>query len=89
MTSGDFVDGNAIAGDLREIFGVEMTTHAGGCGGCGVVSVLAELRVYFSGPGTVIRCPNCEQVLMVVVNRPGSIRVGIEMLRWLEVPTPS
>lgn len=89
MRPDDFVDGNAIAGDLREIFGVEMTTHSGGCGGCGVVSVFAEVRVYHSGPGTVIRCPNCEQVLMVVVSRPESVRVGIDMLRWLEVPTPS
>lgn len=89
MTSDEFVDGNAIAGDLREIFGVEMTTHSGRCGGCGVVSVFAEVRVYRSGPGTVIRCPNCEKVLMVVVTRPGSIRVGIEMLRWLEMPTSS
>ena len=39
--------------------------------------------------GQVYRCPNCEQVLMVVVSRPESVRVGIDMLRWLEVPTPS
>ena len=87
MTSGEHVDGNAIAGDLREFFGVEMTTRSGGCGGCGVVNVLAAVRVYRSGPGVVVRCPNCEQVLLVIVNRPGSIRVGIEMLRWLEVAT--
>ena len=85
MTSDEHLDGNAIAGDLRELFGVEMTTQSGSCAGCGVVSVLAAVRVYRSGPGTVIRCPNCAKVLMVLVNRPGSIRVGIEMLHWLEV----
>lgn len=87
MTTDEHVDGNAIAGDLREFFGVEMTNHSGGCGGCGVVTVLAEVRVYRSGPGVVVRCPNCELVLFVIVNRPGAVRVGMEMLRWIEVST--
>lgn len=89
MMSEEHMDGNAIAGDLREFFGIEMTTHSGSCAGCGVISLLAEVRVYRSGPGVVARCPNCEQVLIVVVSRPGSIRVGIEKLHWLEMATES
>ena len=89
MTSEEHMDGNAIAGDLREFFGIEMTKHSGSCAGCGAVNLLAEVRVYRSGPGAVARCPNCEQVLIVVVTRPGSIRVGIEKMRWLEVATQS
>jgi Family of unknown function (DUF6510) len=61
------LDGNAIAGDLFAAFGREMTTVAGTCTSCGATSMIAELRVYVSGPGTVARCPGCGSVAMVLV----------------------
>lgn len=60
------LDGNAIAGLLVEVFGVEMTTATGTCGNCGAVGQLAETVVYVGGPGAVARCRSCESVLMVV-----------------------
>jgi Family of unknown function (DUF6510) len=65
------LDGNAIGGLLIEVFGTEMTTAVGTCGGCGAVSQVAELAVYQPGLGTVVRCRNCDNVLMVFVQAHG------------------
>jgi hypothetical protein len=65
----DALDGNAIAGQLVEVFGAEMTTATGVCGSCGASGVVAELVVYLQAPGTVVRCRSCESVLMVFVTR--------------------
>ena len=62
----DPVDGNALAGDLRECMHAEMTTATGRCRHCGAVSVLAELVVYLSAPSPIARCPSCGSVVFVV-----------------------
>jgi predicted RNA-binding Zn-ribbon protein involved in translation (DUF1610 family) len=62
----DALDGNAIAGELFAAFGHEMTAAAGICTSCGARSVIAELRVYISGPGAVARCPGCGDVAIVL-----------------------
>jgi hypothetical protein len=69
------LDGNAIAGDLFEVFGAEMTTVAGACGHCGAVSMIAELRVYGRCPGAVARCPVCQEIVLVLVAIRGAIRL--------------
>jgi hypothetical protein len=63
----DAVDGNAIGGLLHEVFGTEMTGAASVCGSCGAGRPVAELAVYLQAPGTVVRCPSCDSVLMVFV----------------------
>ena len=63
----DPLDGNAIAGDLFVHFGREMTTASGTCGHCGARGQLAELIVYTRAPGSVARCPNCGNVVIVLV----------------------
>jgi ribosomal protein S27E len=63
----DAVDGNAIAGLLREVFGSEMTTTVSVCGICGTSRQVGELAVYAHAPGTVVRCPSCDNALMVFV----------------------
>ena len=62
------VDGNAIGGMMAEVFGTDMTTAVATCGSCGAVSVVAELAVYLSELGAVVRCRSCESVLMVFVS---------------------
>jgi Family of unknown function (DUF6510) len=61
------VDGNAIAGLLREVFGTEMTGSRSVCGTCDDARPVAELVVYLQAPGTVVRCRTCDSVLMVFV----------------------
>jgi hypothetical protein len=71
----DPLDGNAIAGDLIEVFGAEMTGVTGACRHCGSESMIAELRVYLRSPGAVARCPACQQVALVLVGFGASLRL--------------
>jgi hypothetical protein len=64
----DPLDGNAIAGELRDHFGAEMTMAIGSCGHCGTPRRVAELVVYGRPPGTILRCPTCGLVVMAVVS---------------------
>ncbi len=77
------LDGNAIGGMLIEIFGTDMTMAVGTCGGCGAVSPVAELAVYMPGPGIVVRCRNCDAVLMVFVRIHDITCVDLEGLASL------
>jgi Family of unknown function (DUF6510) len=69
------IDGNAIAGSLFEVFGVEMTTSTGTCRHCGAWAQIAELRVYSCAPGSVVRCRVCGNVVMVVMSIRGAAQV--------------
>jgi hypothetical protein len=78
------LDGNAIAGMLVDVFGVEMTTATGVCDHCGTVAQLAELQVYLEAPGTVARCRSCEGVVMVLVDVRGIMCVDLQGVESLE-----
>ena len=84
----DALDGNAIAGDLLEVFGVELTTARGACAGCGAVAEVAELAVYLRAPGTVARCRSCDSVLIVLVTVRGITCVDLRGMASLE-PAPA
>lgn len=71
------VDGNAIGGVLEELFGVDVTATAEQCASCGTVSVVGTLRVYLRGPGIVVRCPACAEVVLRIVETPRGRRVDL------------
>ena len=77
------VDGNAIGGLLMEVFGTEMTTATGTCASCGAVRQVAELVVYRSALGTVVRCRSCDAVLMTFVHIHGVTCVDLQGLASL------
>jgi hypothetical protein len=77
------LDGNAIGGLLAEVFGADMTTAVGTCGSCGAVTMVAELPVYLTEIGTVVRCRSCESVLMVFVSVRGITCVDLMGLAGL------
>ena len=79
------VDGNAAAGDLQELFAVEVTTIVGVCDGCGTEAPLAE-AVAWMGPGVTLRCRGCDAVLARVVSLPGRRLVSFAGLRRFSVP---
>jgi hypothetical protein len=81
----DALDGNAIAGQLFDLFGVEMTTATGECAHCGAVAQMAELVVYLRAPGTVVRCRSCTEVVMVLVDKRGIACVDLRGLDLLEL----
>jgi hypothetical protein len=60
------LDGNAIAGLLREVFAVEMTTAIETCAGCGASEPVGAAHV-FLGAGVVVRCPHCDNALVTIV----------------------
>jgi Zn finger protein HypA/HybF involved in hydrogenase expression len=82
------LDGNAIGGLLREIFTMEMTTAVGTCAACGAVNEVGRLHVYVHAPGTVVRCPACEAVLMRVVRGRGRYWIEMSGTRTLELAEP-
>ncbi|HXB03326.1 MAG TPA: DUF6510 family protein [Candidatus Angelobacter sp.] len=82
------VDGNAIGGLLREIFAMEMTAAETTCAGCGAVNAVARVDVYMKAPGVVVRCPECKQVLMLVVHGRGRYWVDLRGVRRLEFAAP-
>ncbi|HUK78985.1 MAG TPA: DUF6510 family protein [Thermoleophilia bacterium] len=82
------LDGNALAGTLQELLGVEMTASSGACARCGRVAELGAQHLYrYPGaPGAVLRCAACGNVLIVVVQRPGGARLTLSGLRWFDRP---
>jgi hypothetical protein len=58
------LDGNAAAGLLSEVFTHEATAAAVRCASCGAEGPVATVQVYERGPGTVLRCPGCKEVVM-------------------------
>jgi hypothetical protein len=82
-----FVDINAVAGELREVFAVDITTATGQCGGCGQSGPLAQARLYGRPPGHVLRCRGCDGVLMRMVTAPGNTWLDLRGLAYLQVTT--
>jgi phage FluMu protein Com len=64
----DYLDGNAAAGELAEIFSVDVTVAEGRCAHCGATKRFAEAHLYMQCPGVVARCAHCEQVLLRFVS---------------------
>ena len=78
------LDGNAVAGVLREVFAAEMTTAVGTCGSCGASEAVGAIRV-FRGAGIVLRCPHCDNALVTIVREESRVRLGFPGIRTLEV----
>jgi hypothetical protein len=65
------LDGNAIAGDLIEVLGVDLAVTKCACAYCGVAGFFAETVVYTGRPGRVARCRACGEILAVLVTIRG------------------
>lgn len=81
------VDGNALAGPLSEVFQFDATLARTDCLSCHDVAMLAEAMVYGdNGHGLVVRCRNCNDVLMVIVPEPQHTMIDLRGLAWLQIP---
>lgn len=67
------LDANATAGLLYEIFGVEMTASPTECANCGNEAEIGTLLAFTHGPGIVLRCSGCEQVVLRIIQTPNEI----------------
>ena len=79
------LDGNAAAGDLQELFAVEVTQMVGVCDGCGNSGPMAEARAFVDAPGLTLRCPACDTVLARLVHLPGRTLFELRGFRRLEL----
>jgi hypothetical protein len=79
------VDGNAVAGTMYALFGREMTIVQGRCGNCGRVHMIGAMRAYLRAPGTVLRCPTCEHVVLRVVETPTATLIDLRGARFLRL----
>jgi Family of unknown function (DUF6510) len=61
------LDGNAVAGLLREVFALEMTATPAKCAHCGAQGEMGRLLAFTQAPGVVLRCPGCEEVIVRIV----------------------
>jgi hypothetical protein len=84
----DRLDGNAAAGALREIFGVDVTAAGGNCLNCAHTLVLAQALLYTRAPGLVGRCPACEEVLFRLVRGPDRAWLDMRGISYLEFVLP-
>lgn len=82
------LDGNAMAGDLAEIFAVDVTAAAVTCVGCGTVSAVAALVLWGPAPGLVARCPGCADVVLRVVRGPEQAWLDLRGSVSLRIPLP-
>jgi uncharacterized protein DUF6510 len=83
------VDGNAIAGELEQIFGRDMTMAVARCAGCAADSMMATLMAFVRGPGVVLRCPSCESVIARIVETPAATYLdtrGAMYVRMVHTP---
>ncbi|WP_158863293.1 DUF6510 family protein [Leifsonia sp. AG29] len=80
----DYLDGNAAAGLLSEVFAVDVTSARGRCAHCGDEAVVARGRVYPDDHGVVLRCSVCGDVLAVATERAGRLCLDLRGLSWLE-----
>lgn len=78
------LDGNAVAGDLSAVFTGDLSGAIATCAGCGVTGPVATVMVY-EGMGEVLRCPDCDTVLLRLMRVAGETRLdmrGVSLLRW-------
>ncbi|GIF17765.1 hypothetical protein BJ973_009270 [Actinoplanes tereljensis] len=80
------LDGNAMAGDLRELFTVDVTAAHYTCAGCGHADAVGALILWGQEMGHVGRCPTCEDVVLRVVTAPDRVFLDLRGSVRLELP---
>jgi Family of unknown function (DUF6510) len=79
------LDGNAAGGILSEVFAADVTAARCTCAGCGTTEPLAMAHAYMGGPGTVLRCPHCDCMLLRVVRIRERVMLDAGGVRALEL----
>jgi DNA-directed RNA polymerase subunit RPC12/RpoP len=80
------LDGNAMAGDLREIFAFDVTAARYTCAGCGQAEAVGALMLWGQEMGRVARCPHCDDVVLSLVRAPGRVFLDLRGAVRLELP---
>lgn len=80
------LDGNAIAGVLEQLFGRDMTVTLGRCNGCGAEREVGAFYVYRAA-GIVVRCPDCDNVLLRIVEGRDRMWIDARGLATMQIPS--
>ncbi len=83
------LDGNAVAGLLFEVFGRDMTAAPAQCAGCGSTGDIGSLLAFTQAPGVVLRCPNCESIIMRIVKTESSIVLDMRGAAFVRIRRPA
>jgi|HubBroStandDraft_2_1064218.scaffolds.fasta_scaffold1083032_2 ribosomal protein S27E len=83
-----YLDGNVLGGVLAGVFAADITTAVGRCDACGRAGPLGTALVYPDGPGTVVRCPACAEILLRVTRAGGRAWLDVRGLSSLQLELP-
>ena len=79
------LDGNALAGVFEAVFGSDMTAVPGRCAHCATVNMVGAMRAYTGGPGAVLRCPACDEVVLRIVETAEATYVDARGIAYLRL----
>jgi len=79
------LDANAAAGQLTELFTVDLTVAVVSCAGCANSAPLAAHPLYADAPALVVRCPNCAAVVLRYASSGGRLRLDMAGTKLLTV----
>lgn len=71
------LDGNAAAGVLSELFIPDLTSARATCAGCGAARQIGALLAYAHGMGIVVRCPDCDRVVLRAARTPTQLWIDM------------
>lgn len=77
MNTALMLDGNAVAGQLQQIFGRDMTMTVARCAGCSSEAAMGALMAFTRGPGMVLRCPACGVAITRIVQTPDAVYLDV------------
>jgi hypothetical protein len=79
------LDANAVAGDLEELLGFDVTVAIHCCASCGNIGPIGTLLAFTGGPGTVLRCVVCRDVVLRFVRTPAGTFMDIRGAAFLRM----
>ncbi len=79
------LDGNAVAGLLDDIFGVDMTCSPTACVQCGREAELGALLAFTQAPGVVLRCATCAHLMIRIVQTPNAVYLDARGTMYLRL----
>ena len=85
MADALMLDANAVAGMLEEVFGWDMTAEESKCANCGNEAAGGTLLAFVGGPGTVLRCSVCREIVIRVVRTDRGTLVDVRGAAFLRL----
>lgn len=82
------LDGNTLAGQLRDFFAFDITSAVLTCAGCGSTGPAAEVTVYLDARGAVARCASCGSVVLRLARGGGRGWLDLRGTALLSVAIP-